>query len=82
MATDRPLPQPVSPDSSRHGGDRTWPRPVRLLVTIALLPIWAAAVLAAENDFSFLGSWFDPIVIGLMLVTVVVAWSATARTQR
>jgi hypothetical protein len=49
---------------------------------VALLPVWAAAVLAAENDFSFVGGWFDPLVIGLMLATVVVAWSATGRSQR
>jgi len=67
---------------NRGAGDRKWPRPGRLLVTVALLPVWAAAVLAAENDFSFVGGWFDPLIIGLMLVTVVVVWTTTARSQR
>jgi hypothetical protein len=67
---------------NRGAGDRKWPRPVRLLVTVALLPVWAAAVLAAENDFGFVGAWFDPLIIGLMLVTVVVVWTTTARSQR
>jgi K+ transporter len=66
----------------RGAGDRKWPRPVRLLVTVALVPVWAAAVLAAENDFSFVGGWFDPLIIGLMLLTVVVVWTTTARSQR
>lgn len=76
---------------SRHGaadgtrpeaGDRKWPRPARLLVTVALLPVWAAVILAAENDFSFIGSWFDPLMIAVMIATVIVAWTATARSQR
>ena len=68
---------------TRQGaGDGTWPRPVRLLVTVALLPVGAAVILAAENDFAFIGSWFDPLMIGLMIVTVVAAWAATARSQR
>jgi K+ transporter len=66
----------------RGAGDRTWPPLARLLVTVALIPVWAAAVLAAENDFSFVGGWFDPLIIGLMLVTVVVVWTTTARSQR
>lgn len=66
----------------RRAGDRKWPRLVRLLVTLALVPVWAASVLAAENDFSFVGGWFDPLIIGLMLVTVVVVWTTTARSQR
>jgi FtsH-binding integral membrane protein len=55
---------------------------VRVLVTLALLPVWAAVILASENDFGFIGSWFDPLMIGLMLVTVIAVWTATARTQR
>ena len=83
MATGSPLPRSDAPGTSRReGGDHRWPRPLRLLITVALLPVWAAAVLAAENDFSFVGGWFDPLVIGLMLATVVVAWSATGRSQR
>jgi len=66
----------------RGAGDGKWPRPARLLVTVALLPVWAAVILAAENDFSFIGSWFDPLMIGLMIVTVIAAWAATARSQR
>jgi hypothetical protein len=53
-----------------------------LLVAVALLPVWAAAILAAENDFSFIGGWFDPLVIALMLATIVAAWAATAASQR
>jgi hypothetical protein len=49
---------------------------------VALLPVWAAAILAAENDFSFIGSWFDPLMIALMIATVIVAWTATGRSQR
>ena len=68
--------------AARGAGDGKWPRPVRLLVTVALLPVWAAVILAAENDFSFIGSWFDPLMIAVMIATVVVAWTATARSQR
>ena len=73
-----------SPARGTHhrAGDRTWPRPLRVLVTLALLPVWAAVILASENDFGFIGSWFDPLMIGLMLVTVIAVWTATARTQR
>jgi hypothetical protein len=76
---------------SRHGaargtrrgpGDGKWPRPAQLLVTVALLPVGAAVVLAAEKDFAFIGSWFDPLMIGLMIVTVIAARAATARSQR
>ena len=49
---------------------------------MALLPVWAAAILAAENDFSFIGTWFDPLMIALMIATVIVAWTATGRSQR
>jgi len=55
----------------REAGDRRWPRPVRLLVTVALLPVWAAAILAAENSLNFIGSWFSPVMIVLMIATVI-----------
>jgi hypothetical protein len=66
----------------REAGDRRWPRPVRLLVTVALLPVWAAAILAAENSLNFIGSWFGPLMIALMIATVIAVWAATARSQR
>jgi hypothetical protein len=65
-----------------QGGGRRWPWPARLLVAVALLPVWAAAILAAENDFSFIGTWFDPLMIALMIATVIVAWTAIGRSQR
>jgi hypothetical protein len=72
-----------APDgAARPTGDRKWPWPARLLVTVALLPVGAAAILAAENDLAFIGSWFDPIMIALMIATVIVAWTATGRSQR
>jgi predicted Co/Zn/Cd cation transporter (cation efflux family) len=66
----------------REAGDRRWPWPVRLLVTVALLPAWAAAILVAENSFNFIGSWFGPVMVALMIVTVVIVWAMTARSQR
>ena len=77
----------MTPNGSAAGlagqaASRRWPWPARLLVTVALLPVWAAAILAAENDFSFIGTWFDPLMIALMIATVVVAWTATGRSQR
>jgi hypothetical protein len=69
-------------ESARLTGDRKWPRPVRLLVTVALLPVWAAAILAAENSFNFIGSWFGPLMSALMIATVIAVWAATARSQR
>jgi cytochrome d ubiquinol oxidase subunit II len=66
----------------RRTDDRSWPRPLRLLVTVVLVPVCAAAILAAENDFGFLGSWLDRLLIGLMLATVAAAWTSTARSQR
>jgi hypothetical protein len=68
--------------TARPVADRKWPRWARLLITLALLPVWAAVILAAENDFAFIGSWFDPLVIALMIATVIAAWLATGRTQR
>ena len=68
--------------SARLAGDRKWPRPVRLLVTLALLPVWAAAILAAENSLNFIGSWFGPLMIAFMIATVIAVWAATARSQR
>ena len=68
--------------SGRLTGDRKWPRSVRLLVTVALLPVWAAAILASENSLNFIGSWFGPLMIALMIVTVIAVWAATARSQR
>ncbi|MCW2644391.1 MAG: hypothetical protein QOG22_3468 [Pseudonocardiales bacterium] len=62
--------------------DRKWPAWARIVVALLLLPVWAAAILAAENDLSELGAWFDPLMIGLMAVTVVAAWITTQRTQR
>ena len=66
----------------REAGDRRWPRPVRLVVTVALLPVWAAAILAAENSLNFIGSWFGPLMVALMIATVIAAWATTARSQR
>ncbi|HEY3649986.1 MAG TPA: hypothetical protein VGL33_18620 [Streptosporangiaceae bacterium] len=66
----------------REAGDPKWPRPVRLLVTVALLPVWAAAILAAENSLNFIGSWFSPVMVALMIVTVIAVWATTARSQR
>jgi hypothetical protein len=76
-----------TPDGTANGsalltGDRKWPRPVRLLVTVALLPVWAAAILAAENSLNVIGSWFSPVMIALMIATVIAVWAATARSQR
>ena len=76
-----------APDGAARGighpdGDRRWPRPARVLVAVALLPVWAAVILAAENDLAFLGQWFDPLMIALMLATVIVVWTATGRSQR
>jgi hypothetical protein len=66
----------------REAGDGKWPRPVRLLVTVVLLPVWAAAILAAENSLNFIGSWSGPLMIALMIATVIAIWAATARSQR
>jgi hypothetical protein len=83
MATETAGP----PDGSANGnaprvGHRRWPRTARLLVAVALLPVWAAAILASENSLNFVASWFGPLMIAFMIVTVIVAWAATARSQR
>ncbi|MDQ1739991.1 MAG: hypothetical protein QOE53_1643 [Pseudonocardiales bacterium] len=62
--------------------ERKRPAWERIVVAVLLLPVWAAAVLAAENDLSGLGAWFDPLMIGLMAVTVVAAWVTTQHSQR
>jgi hypothetical protein len=62
--------------------ERKWPAWARIVVALLLLPVWAAGILAAENDFSELGTWFDPLMIGLMLVIVVAAWITTQHSQR
>jgi hypothetical protein len=66
----------------RAAGDRKWPWPARLLVTVAMFPLCAAAILAAENSLNFITSWFSPVMIALMIVIVIVTWAATARSQR
>jgi K+ transporter len=76
------IPDGTANASARLAGDRKWPRPVRLLVTVALLPVLAAAILASENSLNFIGSWFSPVMIALMIVTVVAVWAATGRSQR
>jgi hypothetical protein len=65
----------------RATADHKWPRGARLLVTVALLPVWAAVILAAENDFAFVGFWFDPLLIALMIAAVTTAWLVTSRAQ-
>ena len=83
METDTAgTPDGTADGSARLAGDRKWPRPVRLLITLALLPVWAAAILAAENSLNFIGSWFGPLMIALMIATVIAVWAATARSQR
>ncbi|HEY3713058.1 MAG TPA: hypothetical protein VGL39_00925 [Jatrophihabitantaceae bacterium] len=62
--------------------DRKWPVWARIVVALLLLPVWAAAILAAENDLSGLGVWFDPLMIGLMVATVIAAWITTQQSQR
>jgi hypothetical protein len=62
--------------------DRNWPAWARIAVTLLLLPVWAAAILAAENDFSELGTWFDLLIIGLMAVVTVAVWITTQHSQR
>jgi len=62
--------------------ERKWPVWARIAVTLLLLPVWAAAILAAENDLSELGVWFDPLMIGLMVAIVIVAWITTQHSQR
>jgi len=62
--------------------ERKWPLWARIAVALLLLPVWAAAILAAENDLSELGVWFDPLMIGLMVVIVIAAWITTQHSQR
>jgi hypothetical protein len=68
--------------SARLTDDRKWPRPLRLLVAVALLPVWAAAILASENSLNFIGSWFGPLMTAAMIATVIAVWAMTARSQR
>jgi FtsH-binding integral membrane protein len=72
-------PDATAAGSTRPAADRKWPR---LLVTVALLPVLAAAILASENSLNFIGSWFSPVMIVLMIATIIGIWAATARTQR
>jgi FtsH-binding integral membrane protein len=62
--------------------ERKWPVWARVAVTLLLLPVWAAAILAAENDLSGLGTWFDLVMVGLMAVIIVAAWVTTRDSQR
>jgi K+ transporter len=76
-------PDGAADESTRRApDDRKWPWPSRLLVTVALMPVCAAAILAAENSLNFIGSWFSPVLIAAMIATVIAVWAATARTQR
>jgi FtsH-binding integral membrane protein len=62
--------------------ERKWPVWARVAITLLLLPVWAAAILAAENDLSGLGTWFDLVMVGLMAVIIVAAWVTTRDSQR
>jgi hypothetical protein len=62
--------------------DRKWPVWGRIVVALLLLPVWAAVILAAENDLSEIGTWFDPLMIGLMAAITVAAWILTQHSQR
>jgi hypothetical protein len=55
---------------------------VRLLVAVLLLPVWAAAILASENSFNFIGIWFGPLMTAVIIAVVIAVWAATARSQR
>lgn len=83
MATDTAgKPGGTADGNARRTADRKWAWSARLLVTVVLLPVWAATILAAENSLNFIGSWFGPLMIALMIVTVITVWAATARSQR
>ena len=68
----------------REVGDRKWPWGVRLLVTVLLLPVGAAALLASENSFNgqFNLIWFGPLMTAVIVAVVIAVWVATARSQR
>ncbi|HEY3880107.1 MAG TPA: hypothetical protein VGM12_16055 [Trebonia sp.] len=83
METDTAgTPDGTAGGSGRLTDDRKWPRPLRLLVAVALLPVWAAAILASENSLNFIGSWFGPLMTAAMIATVIAVWAMTARSQR
>jgi hypothetical protein len=84
MATNTAgTPDGAADGSARRTSDRKWPRTVRLLVTIALLPVWAAVILASENSFNFIGGvWFGPLMTALIVAVVIAVWATTARSQR
>ena len=65
-----------------EAADRKWPWGGRLLVAVLLLPVWAAAILASENSFNFIGVWFGPLMAAVMIAVVIAVWAATARSQR
>jgi hypothetical protein len=79
-----------TPDGTANGsarrevGDRRWPRGVRLLVAVLLLPVGAAALLASENSFNgqFNLIWFGPLMTAVIVAVVIAVWVATARSQR
>ena len=75
-------PDGTTEGSARLTDDRKWPRPVRLLIAVVLLPVWAAAILASENSLNFIGSWFGPLMTAAMIATVIAVWAMTARSQR
>ena len=78
----RGTPDGTAGGSARPAGDRTWPWGVRLLVAVLLLPVWAAAILASENSFNFIGIWFGPLMTAVIVAAVIAVWAATARSQR
>jgi hypothetical protein len=83
MATNTAgTPDDAADGSARRSDDRKWPRLARLLVTIALLPVWAAVILASENSFNFIGVWFSPLMTALIVAAVIAVWATTARSQR
>jgi len=80
MPTNEPI--PIEGDSTSTTHDGKWPLAARALVAFLLVPVFCATTLVAENDFSSVGNWFDPLVGGLMILTVLVTWTVTGHSQR
>ena len=79
-----------TPDGTANGsvrrevGARKWPWPARLVVTVLLMPVGAAALLASENSFNgqFNLIWFGPLMTAVIVAVVIAVWAATTRSQR
>jgi hypothetical protein len=82
MSTNQPQAASGQPDTDQRGGNRKWPWPARLAMTILLAPVWCGVLICVEGDLSSYGLWITILSGSLFIVIAAVIWVTTARSQK